>query len=96
MVYTTLATSLHSGQDLPIPGQCHLILDTLETDGNFLLHHYISAFLRYGTASSVPRVVLVGCQHIFSHYAAIGRKLASLWCSVHALLLMSIMDRVLI
>ncbi|KAI9599589.1 hypothetical protein BDF19DRAFT_462272 [Syncephalis fuscata] len=78
MVYTTLSTLLYGDNELPPVGECHLITDSLEADGNFLLHHYVAAFLRASTstvAASRPQVVFMGTGQIFSHYAAIGKKL---------------------
>ncbi|RKP22459.1 hypothetical protein SYNPS1DRAFT_31944 [Syncephalis pseudoplumigaleata] len=78
MVYATLSTLLHGDSEVPPAGECHLITDSLEADGNFLLHHYVSAFLRAATgstSSSQPSVILISTSQIFSHYAAIGKKL---------------------
>jgi hypothetical protein len=79
MAYAFLSTLLHGDSELPPSSECHLIADSLEADGNFLLHHYMAAFLRNATSTPTtqPQVIFISTSQIFSHYAAIGKKLVN-------------------
>ena len=52
------------------PGTFLSISDTQASDGNFLLHHFISNYIK-----ADQNVVLVGLAGILVHYTMIGRKL---------------------
>ncbi|GJJ73652.1 hypothetical protein EMPS_06010 [Entomortierella parvispora] len=53
------------------PGDYFSITDTQASDGNFLLHHFISNYVK-----ADQNVVLVGLAGILVHYTMVGRKLA--------------------
>lgn len=70
MGYATLDAALAFPNNLP-PTQTHIVVtDTLKSDGNFLIHHFLSNQLK-----TDRRVVLVGLAQIFNHYFLINRKL---------------------
>ncbi|KAI8091353.1 uncharacterized protein B0P05DRAFT_527110 [Gilbertella persicaria] len=70
MGYATLDAALAFPNNLP-PQQAHIaITDTLKSDANFLIHHFIVNHLK----NDKP-VVLVGFSQIFNHYFLIARKL---------------------
>ncbi|KAG0051675.1 Elongator subunit elp6 [Gryganskiella cystojenkinii] len=52
------------------PGDYLSITDTQASDGNFLLHHFISNYIK-----ADQNVVLVGLAGILVHYTMVGRKL---------------------
>lgn len=53
-----------------LPTGLLLITDVLEADGSFLLHHFITAYVKGGCHTTI-----VGLENGFSHYFSIGRKL---------------------
>ncbi|KAK3828691.1 MAG: hypothetical protein J3Q66DRAFT_323324 [Benniella sp.] len=71
MGYASLEPHLPSSHTplLP-PGTFLSITDTQASDGNFLLHHFISNYIK-----ADHNVVLVGLAGILIHYTTIGRKL---------------------
>ncbi|KAG0164307.1 Elongator subunit elp6 [Apophysomyces sp. BC1034] len=70
MGYATLDTALALPDYLP-PEQSHIVItDTLKSDANFLIHHFIGNHLKSGRYAT-----LVGLAQIFNHYFLIGRKL---------------------
>ncbi|KAI7872917.1 hypothetical protein BDF14DRAFT_1716714 [Spinellus fusiger] len=72
MGYATLDAALAFPHNLP-PTNTHIVVtDTLTSDANFLLHHFIGNQLKADRS-----VVLVGLAQIFNHYFLISRKLAS-------------------
>ncbi|KAF9997420.1 Elongator subunit elp6 [Modicella reniformis] len=71
MGYTSLESHLPSSHTPLLPPGIFLsISDTQASDGNFLLHHFISNYIK-----ADHNVVLVGLAGILIHYATIGRKL---------------------
>ncbi|KAI8984166.1 hypothetical protein BDF20DRAFT_368977 [Mycotypha africana] len=70
MGYATLDAALGFPNNLPPNNSNILITDTLKSDANFLIHHFVINHLKNN-----KRVVLVGLSHIFNHYFLIGRKL---------------------
>ena len=73
MGYSSLETHLPpSHAPLLPPGDYLSITDTQASDGNFLLHHFISNYIK-----ADQNVVLVGLAGILVHYTMVGRKLAS-------------------
>lgn len=74
MGYLSLETHLPpSHAPLLPPGDYLSITDTQASDGNFLLHHFISNYVK-----ADQNVVLVGLAGILAHYTMVGRKLASI------------------
>jgi hypothetical protein len=70
MGYASLDAALAFPNNLP-PVSTHIaITDSLKSDANFLIHHFIVNHLK----ADKP-VVLVGLSQIFNHYFLIGRKL---------------------
>lgn len=70
MGYSTLDAALAFPNNLP-PVNSHIaITDTLKSDANFLIHHFVVNHLK----GDKP-VILVGLAQIFNHYFLIGRKL---------------------
>ena len=73
MGYLSLETHLPpSHAPLLPPGDYLSITDTQASDGNFLLHHFISNYVK-----ADQNVILVGLAGILAHYNMVGRKLAS-------------------
>lgn len=70
MGYATLDAALAFPNNLPPSNSQIIITDTLKSDGNFLLHHFLANHLKAN-----QRVVLVGLAQIFNHYFLISRKL---------------------
>ncbi|KAJ2960666.1 hypothetical protein NQZ79_g4049 [Umbelopsis isabellina] len=70
MGYDKLDAALAWPQNVPPAGSNIVITDTLKSNGNFLLHHFIANHLRAG-----QKVIVVGLSQIFNHYFLIGRKL---------------------
>ncbi|KAF9144751.1 Elongator subunit elp6 [Mortierella sp. GBA39] len=71
MGYASLEPHLPSSHaPLLPPGTLLSISDTQASDGNFLLHHFISNYLK-----ADQNVVLVGLAGILVHYTMVGRKL---------------------
>ncbi|XP_002737485.1 elongator complex protein 6-like [Saccoglossus kowalevskii] len=68
-MFTELNALLDCIPSRPPKGQFILLSDNL-TDGTFILHHYISLFLKGG-----HKVCLVSLSQSFSHYNAVGQKL---------------------
>lgn len=83
MGYDKLDAALAWPQNIPPAGSNIVITDTLKSNGNFLLHHFISNHLRAN-----QRVIVVGLSQIFNHYFLIGRKLVQ-FCSSDSLDLIS-------
>ncbi|KAI9033592.1 hypothetical protein CLU79DRAFT_724493 [Phycomyces nitens] len=72
MGYATLDAALALPNNLP-PERIHIVItDTLKSDANFLIHHFVGNQLKADRS-----VILVGLAQIFNHYFLIGRKLAS-------------------
>ncbi|KAI9486832.1 MAG: hypothetical protein EXX96DRAFT_550792 [Benjaminiella poitrasii] len=70
MGYVTLDAALAFTQNLP-PNNSHIVItDTVKSDANFLIHHFVVNQLKGNR-----NVVLVGLSQIFNHYFLIGRKL---------------------
>ncbi|KAI8646604.1 hypothetical protein BD408DRAFT_409942 [Parasitella parasitica] len=70
MGYASLDAALAFPSNLA-PINAHIaITDTLKSDANFLIHHFVVNQLK-----NDKRVVLVGLAQIFNHYFLIGRKL---------------------
>jgi len=73
MGYGTLDSVLSfERSNVPPTGSLILITDTLSSDGNFLIHHFIANHIRANR-----HVVLVGFNQLLTHYQAIGKKLVS-------------------
>jgi hypothetical protein len=73
MGYASLEPHLPSSHaPLLPPGTFLSISDTQASDGNFLLHHFISNYIK-----ADQNVVLVGLAGILVHYTMVGRKLVS-------------------
>jgi len=73
MGYASLEPHLPSSHaPLLPPGTFLSITDTQASDGNFLLHHIISNYIK-----ADHNVVLVGLAGILIHYTTIGRKLVT-------------------
>ncbi|KAG0201057.1 Elongator subunit elp6 [Mortierella sp. GBA30] len=71
MGYASLEPHLPSSHaPLLPPGIFLSITDTQASDGNFLLHHFISNYIK-----ADQNVVLVGLAGILVHYTMVGRKL---------------------
>ncbi|KAG0069376.1 Elongator subunit elp6 [Linnemannia elongata] len=71
MGYASLEPHLPSSHaPLLPPGTLLSISDTQASDGNFLLHHFISNYIK-----ADQNVVLVGLAGILVHYTMVGRKL---------------------
>ncbi|CAG8557448.1 11356_t:CDS:2 [Paraglomus occultum] len=71
MGYGTLDSVLSfERSNVPPSGSLILITDTLSSEGNFLIHHFIANHLKENR-----HVVLVGFNQTLSHYQAIGKKL---------------------
>lgn len=71
MGYPSLESHLPSSHaPLLPPGIFLSISDTQASDGNFLLHHFISNYIK-----ADHNVVLVGLAGIMVHYTMVGRKL---------------------
>ncbi|KAG0280293.1 Elongator subunit elp6 [Linnemannia exigua] len=71
MGYPSLESHLPSTHaPLLPPGTFLSISDTQASDGNFLLHHFISNYIK-----ADQNVVLVGLAGILVHYTIVGRKL---------------------
>ncbi|KAF9965534.1 Elongator subunit elp6 [Mortierella alpina] len=71
MGYASLEPHLPSSHTPLLPPGIFLsITDTQASDGNFLLHHFISNYIK-----ADHNVVLVGLAGILVHYAMVGRKL---------------------
>ncbi|KAF9913570.1 Elongator subunit elp6 [Lobosporangium transversale] len=70
MGYASLEPHLPSSHALLPPGTYLSISDTQASDGNFLLHHFISNYIK-----ADHNVVLVGLAGILVHYTMVGRKL---------------------
>ncbi|KAG0015786.1 Elongator subunit elp6 [Entomortierella chlamydospora] len=71
MGYTSLEPHLPSSHAPVLPPGIYLsISDTQASDGNFLLHHFISNYIK-----ADHNVVLVGLAGILVHYTIVGRKL---------------------
>ncbi|KAG0242220.1 Elongator subunit elp6 [Actinomortierella wolfii] len=71
MGYPSLQPHLPSSHAPFLPPGIHLsITDTQASDANFLLHHFISTYVK----ADQP-VVLVGLAGILNHYTLVGRKL---------------------
>ncbi len=72
MGYATLDAALAFSNNLP-PVNTHIaVTDTLKSDANFLIHHFVVNQLKGN-----KHVVLIGLAQIFNHYFLIGRKLVS-------------------
>jgi hypothetical protein len=72
MGYDKLDAALAWQRNLPPAGSNIVIADTLKSNGNFLLHHFIVNHIR----ANQP-VIVIGLSQIFNHYFLIGRKLVS-------------------
>lgn len=73
MGYASLDAALAFPNNLA-PINSHIaITDTLKSDANFLVHHFVVNQLK-----NDKHVVLVGLAQIFNHYFLIGRKLVRL------------------
>ncbi|KAF9160253.1 Elongator subunit elp6 [Actinomortierella ambigua] len=71
MGYPSLQPHLPASHAPLLPPGIHLsITDTQASDANFLLHHFISTYVK----ADQP-VVLVGLAGILNHYTLVGRKL---------------------
>lgn len=57
------------GEHTPPRGQC-LYLSDAGLDGGFLLHHFLSLFLKGGNAAC-----LVATEQVFSHYLLVGKRM---------------------
>ncbi|ORX77336.1 hypothetical protein K493DRAFT_245396 [Basidiobolus meristosporus CBS 931.73] len=76
MGYATLHSAFHwedTEHFLPPRGKNFLITDTLGANGDFLLYHFLTTFLKPTSVNT--RVVLVGFSQIFNHYNLVARKL---------------------
>ncbi|ORE10117.1 hypothetical protein BCV72DRAFT_200459 [Rhizopus microsporus var. microsporus] len=72
MGYATLDSILAFPNNI-LPSNSHvLVLDTLRSEGNFLIHHFVINHLK----ANKP-VILVGLSQIFNHYFLIARKLVN-------------------
>lgn len=72
MGYATLDAALAFPNNLA-PSNSHIVVtDTLKSDANFLIHHFIGNQLK-----GDKHVVLVGLAQIFNHYFLISRKLVT-------------------
>ncbi|KAI8366986.1 hypothetical protein EDC96DRAFT_507739 [Choanephora cucurbitarum] len=70
MGYATLDAALAFPNNV-VPKSAHIVItDTLKSDANFLIHHFIVNHLK----NDKP-VILVGFSQIFNHYFLIARKL---------------------
>lgn len=74
MGYATLDAALAFPNNLPPSNSQVIITDTLKSDGNFLIHHFLANQLKAN-----QRVVLVGLAQIFNHYFLISRKLVKIF-----------------
>ncbi|CAO3665312.1 unnamed protein product [Rhizopus stolonifer] len=70
MGYATLDSTLAFPNNVPPSNSSLLIIDTLKSEGNFLIHHFVINHLK----ANKP-VILVGLSQIFNHYFLIARKL---------------------
>ncbi|KAF9432591.1 Elongator subunit elp6 [Entomortierella beljakovae] len=71
MGYSSLEPHLPSSHAPLLPPGIYLsISDTQASDGNFLLHHFISNYIK-----ADQNVVLVGLAGILAHYTNVGKKL---------------------
>ncbi|KAI8099646.1 uncharacterized protein BX664DRAFT_382158 [Halteromyces radiatus] len=72
MGYASLDAALAFVNNLP-PTKSHLVItDTLKSDANFLIHHFVTNQLK-----GQRRVILIGLAQIFNHYFLISRKLGT-------------------
>ncbi|KAI9496422.1 hypothetical protein BDB00DRAFT_971465 [Zychaea mexicana] len=70
MGYATLDAALAFPNNVP-PTKSHIVItDTLKSNGNFLIHHFVGNHLK-----ADRHVILIGLSQIFNHYFLIGRKL---------------------
>ncbi|KAI9244830.1 hypothetical protein BDA99DRAFT_577059 [Phascolomyces articulosus] len=70
MGYATLDAALAFPNNVP-PTESHIVItDTLKSNGNFLIHHFVGNHLK-----ADRHVILIGLSQIFNHYFLIGRKL---------------------
>jgi hypothetical protein len=74
MGYATLDAALGFPNNLPPSRALLAITDSLKSEANFLLHHFLINQLKADKA-----VVMVGLSQIFNHYFLIGRKLVKKW-----------------
>ncbi|KAI8394134.1 uncharacterized protein BYT42DRAFT_553506 [Radiomyces spectabilis] len=70
MGYATLDAALAFPKNVPPMRQHIVITDTVKSDANFLIHHFVGNQLK-----GDRHVVLVGMAQIFNHYFLISRKL---------------------
>ncbi|KAG1136388.1 hypothetical protein G6F37_012740 [Rhizopus arrhizus] len=70
MGYATLDSTLAFPNNVPPNNSSILVIDTLKSEGNFLIHHFVINHLK----ANKP-VILVGLSQIFNHYFLIARKL---------------------
>ncbi|XP_027765199.1 elongator complex protein 6-like, partial [Empidonax traillii] len=76
-MFAELNELLGASPQRPEPGKFTLLRDT-RTDGSFLVHHFLSFYLRAGC-----KVCFVALLQSFSHYSIVAQKLVSLWAWVH-------------
>ncbi|KAI8137821.1 hypothetical protein BJV82DRAFT_524541 [Fennellomyces sp. T-0311] len=72
MGYATLDAALAFPNNVPPPEAHIVITDTLKSNANFLIHHFLGNHLK-----ADRHVVLIGLSQIFNHYFLIGRKLVN-------------------
>lgn len=72
MGYATLDSTLAFPNNVPPNNSSILVIDTLKSEGNFLIHHFVINHLK----ANKP-VILVGLSQIFNHYFLIARKLVN-------------------
>jgi KaiC/GvpD/RAD55 family RecA-like ATPase len=56
---------------------CIALLGEAGADGSFLLHHFISKFVKSGTP-----MLIISFTQIYQHYVSIGRKLVGLMTAI--------------
>ncbi|XP_025047650.1 elongator complex protein 6 [Alligator sinensis] len=71
-MFVELNELLHASPERPEQGTFTLLRDT-RTDGSFLVHHFLSFYLKAGC-----KVCFVALIQSFSHYNVVAQKLVSL------------------
>eukprot|EP01112_Ceratiomyxa_fruticulosa_P023081 TRINITY_DN868_c0_g1_i1.p1 TRINITY_DN868_c0_g1~~TRINITY_DN868_c0_g1_i1.p1 ORF type:complete len:258 (-),score=50.52 TRINITY_DN868_c0_g1_i1:192-965(-) len=69
-MFSSLNNLLNWGDGFTPSGKLMSIIDTLQSDANFLLFHFISMYLKQGN-----QVLLVGFEQSLFHYFNVARKL---------------------
>ncbi|XP_063959887.1 elongator complex protein 6-like [Lytechinus pictus] len=69
-MFTDLNTHILSTESDNDEGDCYLVTEAGDSDGSFILHHFLTKYLKSG-----GKVVFLGLSQSFSHYNAVAQKL---------------------